>query len=135
MTFDYNSLKKAAKDGVKLGNWKDLPVFAICENDMERKGNGAYYIVYDNGNRLVKKIADTWFCYGTINKNGIVTEVKPQEYFVNTYVKEKKSPQTIPYETSGPDIDVKLELDVDATLKKARDLTVDDLLKGFNYGL
>ena len=31
--------------------------------------------------------------------------------------------------------DVKLGLDVDATLKAAREMTVDSLLEGFNYGL
>jgi hypothetical protein len=35
----------------------------------------------------------------------------------------------------GPIGDVKLEIDVEAVLKSARELTIDSLLEGFNYGL
>jgi hypothetical protein len=31
--------------------------------------------------------------------------------------------------------DVRVEIDVEATLKKAREMTIEDLLKGFDYGL
>ena len=31
--------------------------------------------------------------------------------------------------------DVRVEIDVEATLKKAREMTIEDLLAGFNYGL
>ena len=143
MTFDYNTLKKAAANGGRIGNWKDLPVFAVKKDDLRKKGNGAYYIVYDDGNKLVKKTADTFFCYGSIDKSGVVTEQSAREYnLYEAYYMDKKvevKPQTVASaaipETPGPDIDVRLEMDVDATLKKARELTIDDLLKGFNYGL
>ena len=31
--------------------------------------------------------------------------------------------------------DVRVEIDVEATLKKAREMTIEDLLAGFDYGL
>ena len=138
MTFDYNTLKKAAANGGRIGNWKDLPVFAVKKDDLRKKGNGAYYIVYDDGNKLVKKTADTFFCYGSIDKNGAVTEQSAREYslyeayYMEKKVETKPQPQAA---VPGPDIDVRLEMDVDATLKKARELTIEDLLKGFDYGL
>ena len=132
MTFDYNTLKKAAANGGRIGNWKDLPVFAVKKDDLRKKGNGAYYIIYDDGNKLVKKIADTFFCYGSIDKSGAVTEQSAREYMEK---KVETRPQAAVPIASGPDIDVRLEMDVDATLKKARELTIDDLLKGFDYGL
>lgn len=138
MTFDYNTLKKAAANGGRIGNWKDLPVFAVKKDDLRKKGNGAYYIIYDDGNKLVKKTADTFFCYGSIDKSGVVTEQSAREYgLYETYYVEKKveKPQAAVPVASGPDIDVRLEMDVDATLKKARELTIGDLLKGFDYGL
>ena len=132
MTFDYNTLKKAAANGGRIGNWKDLPVFAVKKDDLRKKGNGAYYIIYDDGNKLVKKSADTFFCYGSIDKSGAVTEQSAREYMEK---KVETRPQAAVPIASGPDIDVRLEMDVDATLKKARELTIDDLLKGFDYGL
>ena len=141
MTFDYNTLKKAAANGGRIGNWKDLPVFAVKKDDLRKKGNGAYYIIYDDGNKLVKKTADTFFCYGSIDKNGVVTEQSAREYSLyEAYYMEKKvetssQPQAAVPVAPGPDIDVRLEMDVDATLKKARELTIGDLLKGFDYGL
>lgn len=139
MTFDYNTLKKAAANGGRIGNWKDLPVFAVKKDDLRKKGNGAYYIIYDDGNKLVKKTADTFFCYGSIDKSGAVTEQSAREYSLyEAYYIDKKvetKPQAAVPVASGPDIDVRLEMDVDATLKKARELTIDDLLKGFDYGL
>lgn len=141
MTFDYNTLKKAAANGGRIGNWKDLPVFAVKKDDLRKKGNGAYYIVYDDGNKLVKKTADTFFCYGSIDKSGVVTEQSAREYnlyeayYMDKKVETRSQPQAAVPVASGPDIDVRLEMDVDATLKKARELTIGDLLKGFDYGL
>jgi hypothetical protein len=36
---------------------------------------------------------------------------------------------------SSTTADVKVEIDVEATLKKAREMTIEDLLAGFDYGL
>ena len=50
MTFSYITLKRAARDGCRLGNWNGKAVFAASAQDLENKGSGAYYILYDDEN-------------------------------------------------------------------------------------
>lgn len=148
MTFDYNTLKKAAANGGKIGNWKGLPVFSVSRDTLRNRGNGAYYVIYDEDNSFVKKEGAMWFRYGYLDKEGSVHEQTKREYFPTpsrpqvtkddpsmkaqfTYVPTARHETTV---TSGT-ADVKVEIDVEATLKKAREMTIEDLLKGFNYGL
>ena len=137
MTFNYGTLKQAAKEGNRLGKWKDLPVFSCDRQSLSQKGNGAYYVVYDHDNAFVKKSGSMWFRYGYLDESGSVHEEDKKEYFLG----EKKAKVEAPVKAEtfdvapGPMADVKLELDVEGTLKKAREMTIEDLLKGFNYGL
>ena len=149
MTFDYNTLKKAAANGGKIGNWKGLPVFSVSRDTLRNRGNGAYYVVYDEDNSFVKKEGAMWFRYGYLDKEGSVHEQTKREYFPTpskpqvakfdavkaefTYVPTAHHETTT--STPGPTADVKVEIDVEATLKKAREMTIEDLLAGFNYGL
>lgn len=157
MVFSYNNLMSAAKSGQRLGKWKDLPVFSCDRMGLAQKGNGAYYVVYDDDNAFVKKSGSMWFRFGYLDKEGSVHEDTKREYFpIRTerdkgvfYYNEKKaevkyeSPahHTTTTSTSAPGpsttttADVKLEIDVEGTLKKAREMTIEDLLAGFNYGL
>lgn len=146
MVFDYNTLKQAAKEGSRLGKWKDLPVFACDRRSLAQKGNGAYYVVYDNDNALVKKMADTWFKYGYVDQDGMVHEESSSTYPLNPKPEVPKPQTTTSVSTSAPGktetkkrdevvADVRTEIDVEATLKRARQMTVEDLLEGFNYGL
>lgn len=146
MVFDYNGLKQAAKEGSRLGNWKSLPVFSCARLRLSHKGNGAYYIVYDDDNALVKKTGDNWSRYGYVDKDGGVHEESSGIYPINSKPQVPK-PQTTTYsvipspgktEAKKRDevvADVRTEIDVEATLKRAREMTVEDLLEGFNYGL
>ena len=152
MTFDYNTLKKAAANGGKIGNWKGLPVFSVSRDTLRNRGNGAYYVVYDEDNSFVKKEGAMWFRYGYLDEEGSVHEDTKREYFptpsqpkVAKYDAVKAEFTYVPtanHETAvalGPSMtttaDVKLEIDVEGTLKKAREMTIEDLLAGFNYGL
>ena len=158
MVFSYNNLMSAAKSGQRLGKWKDLPVFSCDRQGLSQKGNGAYYVVYDDDNAFVKKSGSMWFRFGYLDKEGSVHEDTKREYFpIRTerdkevfYYNEKKAEvQYVPTahhtttSTSAPGpsmtttttADVKLEIDVEGTLKKAREMTIEDLLAGFNYGL
>lgn len=149
MTFDYNTLKKAAANGGKIGNWKGLPVFSVSRDTLRNRGNGAYYVVYDEDNSFVKKEGAMWFRYGYLDKEGSVHEQTKREYFPTP-----SKPQATKYDpgvkaeftyvptattavASGPSTtaDVRVEIDVEATLKKAREMTIEDLLAGFDYGL
>ena len=156
MVFSYNNLMSAAKSGQRLGKWKDLPVFSCDRMGLAQKGNGAYYVIYDDNNAFVKKSGSMWFRFGYLDKEGSVHEDTKREYFpIRTekdkevfYYNEKKAEvQYVPTAptTSAPGKkkeekdglvgDVKLEIDVEGTLKKAREMTIEDLLAGFNYGL
>lgn len=152
MVFTYNNLMSAAKSGQRLGKWKDLPVFSCDRMGLAQKGNGAYYVVYDDDNAFVKKSGSMWFRFGYLDKEGSVHEDTKREYFpIRTerdkevfYYNEKKAEvQYVPTAhhtttTSTPGTttaDVRVEIDVEGTLKKAREMTIEDLLAGFNYGL
>lgn len=155
MTFDYNTLKKAAANGGKIGNWKGLPVFSVSRDTLRNRGNGAYYVVYDEDNSFVKKEGAMWFRYGYLDKEGSVHEQTKREYFPTPSKPQTpkydldmkaeftyKNPQDSYHETTvapGPSTtttaDVRVEIDVEATLKKAREMTIEDLLAGFDYGL
>ena len=139
MVFSYNNLMSAAKSGQRLGKWKDLPVFSCDRMGLSQKGNGAYYVVYDHDNAFVKKSGFMWFRYGYLDESGNVHEEDKKDYFpwekkAKAEAQVKAEPQVFDV-SLGPVADVKLELDVEGTLQKAREMTIEDLLKGFNYGL
>ena len=143
MTFDYNTLKKAAANGGKIGNWKGLPVFSVSRDMLKNRGNGAYYVIYDEDNSFVKKEGAMWFRYGYLDKEGSVHEQTKREYFPTPSRKEE--PKVAEFDAVKAEFtytpaatttaDVRVEIDVEATLKKAREMTIEDLLAGFNYGL
>jgi hypothetical protein len=168
MTFDYNTLKRAARDGSRLGNWNGKAVFAASANSLENKGSGAYYILYDDENRIVARTNSGWKSFGEVTAQGSVNEYSsarnyktPAEAAVAARkAKEERSsaawPQTsgmrysndpIPQTTvtvsyaseasyaSGYDKIVKTELDVEKTLKMAREMSIEDLLEGFLPGV
>ena len=74
MTFDYNTLKRASRDGSRLGNWNGKAVFAASANDLENKGSGAYYILYDDENRIVARTNNGWKSFGEVTSQGSVNE-------------------------------------------------------------
>lgn len=145
MTFDYNTLKQAAKEGSRLGNWKGKSVFAASATKLQKLGSGAYYILYDDENKLVGRDGEYFYSYGTVNESGNVSEYSTRRrynqvceaYHDHGY---NNVPAAVSY-TPGYDVserpvgDVKAEIDVEATLRRAREMTVESLLEGFNYGL
>ena len=144
MTFDYNTLKKAAANGGKIGNWKGLPVFSVSRDVLRNRGNGAYYVIYDEDNSFVKKEGAMWFRYGYLDKEGSVHEQTKREYFPTPSkpqvakfdaVKAEFTYAPAAHHETTTTADVRVEIDVEATLKKAREMTIEDLLAGFNYGL
>lgn len=134
---DYYALKDYAERGAKVGNWKGKSVFVCAKAGLKERGNGAYYIVYDDDSKLVGKTGNDWFEYGAVYKDGSVVECRlPKPYMTSKpsgEVKKKKEKKEA--ERDKPVGDVKVGLDVEDVLKRARGMTVEDLLKGFNYGL
>lgn len=164
MTFDYNTLKRASRNGDRLGNWNGKAVFAASANDLENKGSGAYYILYDDENRIVARAGSGWKSYGEVSVQGSVNEYSSARNYKTpaeaAQAARKAStsgmryssepiPQatvTVSYAPEGsyspgydvnerPVADVKTELDVEKTLKTAREMSIDDLLDGFLPGL
>lgn len=183
MVFDYNTLKRAARDGSRLGNWNGKAVFAASANDLENKGSGTYYILYDDENKIVSRSAANsgWKSYGEVSAQGSVSEYSSARNYRTPVeaaeaarkAKEERSsaawPQTsgmrsvaklqsepIPQavmkvcdytvdstvgtggsyspgydRTERPMGDVRTELDVEKTLKIAREMTIESLLEGF----
>ena len=164
MTFDYNTLKRAARDGSRLGNWNGKAVFAASANDLENKGNGAFYILYDDENKLVTRVGSGWKSYGEVSEQGSVSEYSSARNYKTpaeaAQAARKAStsgmryssepiPQatvTVSYASEGtyapgydmserPVADVRVEIDVEATLKKAREMPIESLLEGFLPGV
>ena len=153
MKFSYNNLRIADKSGERVGNWKGRPVFASMKMDLGSRGTGAFFIVYDDNNVIVKKDDyDTWWTFGQVSEEGTVDECDKRRYnpFATAYYTAAEA--TTAHAVCGKSDadcngtaaaaadeevvgDVKLGLDVDGVLKAAREMTVDSLLEGFNYGL
>ena len=154
MKFSYNNLRSAELTGDRVGNWKGFPVFASRRVILDDKAGGAFFIVYDDDNLIVKRDNGVWYCYGQVSESGSVLEFDKRRY--NVYETATKYCAT-GYEaaaaahavcgkndaecdgTAAPAAevvaDVKIGIDVDATLKAAGEMTIDSLLEGFNYGL
>lgn len=177
MTFDHYTLKKAEREGMRLGNWNGKAVFASSANHLENKGSSAYYILYDDENKIVARTNSGWKSYGEVTSQGSVNEYSSARNYKTPAeaaeaarkAKEERSsaawPQTsgmryssepipqatmtvsyAPVGTGGsyspgynrterPEGDVELKIDVEATLRKAREMTVESLLEGFLPGV
>ena len=139
-SFTYDNLRHAWAMNEKIGNWKGKPVYATAKKNIGECVNGVYYIVFDDENTIIGINRENRLMqYGTINVKGEVDEFQ----FAATYVKEmprkkeEPSPEAPEAVASGEEVvgDVRLGELVAQTLKAARDMTVDSLLEGFNYGL
>ena len=170
MTFDYRTLSQAARSGQRLGNWNGKAVFAASANDLDNKGSGAFYILYDDENKIVARVGNGWKSFGEVSEAGSVNEYSSARNYktpAEAAAAARKASSAAWPQTSGmryssepipqatmkvcgytadaaegtyapgydvserPTGDVKLEIDVEGTLKKAREMTVESLLDGF----
>ena len=132
-----------AKSGKRVGEWRGLQVYALYKRDLNRLREDVFiYIVVDDCNDeglypLVTKDRNRWRLCGLIDNEGAIRDCN------ETYVVKEKSVKvkyadaaTTPNAVDGKVIgDVKIDIDVEAVLRHAREMTIDDLLAGFNYGL
>lgn len=166
MTFDYRTLSQAARSGQRLGNWNGKAVFAASANDLDNKGSGAFYILYDDENKIVARVGSAWKSFGEVSEAGSVNEYNTARNY-NTAAEAAQAARKAKTSTSGlryssepipqatmkvcgvaahapegsytpgydvserPTGDVRVEIDVEGTLKKAREMTVESLLDGF----
>ena len=144
MQFTYTYLKSAEMNGVVVGHYKGYDVIPTTKASLARKGedDDKIYILYDDNNLLY----NNGKVFGNVDKNGNVTEFTSRRYLLYDK-KEKEEVREIPRaessesapaadtSTSGIVADVALESLVEDTLKGAREMSIDTLLKDFNYGL
>lgn len=151
MTFDYYTLKRAAQNGDRIGNWNGKPVFSCSAAALENKGAGAFYLLYDDENKIVAKDGKFYYSYGTVSESGNVTEYSSRRRYNvvcetrhghgdEYQSKSQNEPAAATYSpgydvSERPVADVKTEIDVEATLKRAREMSIDDLLDGFMVGV
>ena len=156
MKFSYDNLRMAEHSGDRVGNWKGFPVFASRQTMLDDKASGAFFIVYDDDNLIVKRDNGTWYCYGQVSVGGQVEECNKRRYNVYTepmkYCYDTQTYEPAAHAVCGKKADecdgtaaaaahdevvgdVKVGLDIDALLSSVRTMTVDSLLEGFNYGL
>ena len=136
MNFTYAELRKVSARGERVGQWNGLNVYAASAAELDEYGNGAYLILYDDDNVLVRKDSrGRWHSYGWVSSTGNVHEYSAprcyREEAAAVVVEEKREE----VKEEAVVADVKIGIDVDKTLKAARELTVNSLLEGFNYGL
>ena len=138
MNFDYYTLKKLAKEGSRIGNWNGKAVFAASASNLENLGGGAFYVLYDDDNKIVGRDGKHFYSYGTVSESGSVSEYNSRRRYnaVCEAYHDHNVPAAVTY-APGYDVserpvgDVKAEIDVEAVLKSAREMTVESLLDGF----
>ena len=155
MKFSYDNLRMMEQCGDRIGNWKGLPVFSSKKMNIDSKSSGAFFIVYDDDNVIVKRDNGAWYCYGQVSVGGQVEECDKRRYNVYeepvVYCYDTRMYEPAAHAVCGKDADecdgtaaaaadevvgdVKIGLDIDAILSSVRTMTVDSLLEGFNYGL
>lgn len=139
MKFSYENLKMSSENGNRVGNWNGYKVFSCSFRELDNKGSGVFYILYDDENTLVKKSNDTWMIYGRVDENGSVRElacpIRYNPYYPIEEEEEKKPQAPAAPETDEVERDFLLNQSVEDVLAAARNGTIDDLLAGFDYGL
>ena len=151
MKFSYENLKIASYNGDRVGNWKGYPVFSSHKMGLNEKASGAYFIVYDDDNEIVRKIDGDWYSFGQCSESGSVIEWDRRRKYstvATAYSYRSEEAHAVCGKTAdecdgtaaaaaADEVvgDVKIGIDVDAVLKNARTMTVDSLLAGFDYGL
>ena len=152
MTLDYNTLKQAAREGLRLGKWHAKSVFAAGTEQLDSLGSDAYYILYDDENRIVARTNSGWKSFGEVSESGSVSEYSSaRNYKTPVEVLKaawKTSTSGKKYNSKGewayvpgyqaserPIGDVKAEIDIEKVLEHAREMSVEGLLDRFLVGV
>lgn len=128
-TYDY--LKKAARDSTRIGTWKDTAVYA-CSKYKYNAAKPQYYVLYDDGNKLVKE----GYRYGSINESGTVNEIEPVWYNVPSRSGDVVTKTTAASGYSAQVISDEFFSNLDKEINKLlADVNSIDLLEGFDMDL
>ena len=144
MQFTYTYLKNAEMNGLTVGRYNGCDVIPTTKETLARNGEKSDYIylLYDDNNLLYHNGK----VFAKVDKNGNVTEFMARRYLlydrreeVTKEVPRAETPKEAPAAevstTTEVIADVALGILVEDTLKGARDMSIDSLLEGFDYGL
>jgi hypothetical protein len=155
MQFTYTYLKSAEQNGIVVGHYKGCDVVPTTKAHLAKNGekDDVIYLIYDDNNFLYQNGK----VFATVKKNGDVDEFYARRYLIYERREDEKSafvrtdtpakepsaagdevPTAADTSTSGNNeviADVALGILVEDVLKGAREMSIDGLLKGFNYGL
>lgn len=150
-TFTYSALNNAWFNDERIGRWSGSPVYAMKRSAMGDCVNGVYYVIFDDGNKLVKLNGSGEFIlYGYITSSGHVEEYNYKMRYISpkeereaaeeraaTEAERQRKEETAEVEASYEEVvgDVRLGDLVAQTLATARAMTIDSLLEGFEYGI
>lgn len=91
--YDYNALKAAAHEHLRIGGWQGWDVYSCSKHDYNA-AEPHFYVLYDDDKKLVRE----GYVYGSINSNGTINEVdRRYEYFTP---KKRNKPAPAPTKTT-----------------------------------
>ena len=91
--YDYNALKAAAHEKLRIGGWQGYDVYSCSKYDYD-SSKPHFYVLYDDDKKLVRQ----GYVYGSINNNGTIHEVDR----IYTYFTPKKKSASAPTRQSTP---------------------------------
>lgn len=145
MIFDYDTLKEMSNS--EIGNWNGWKIFVTSTEELEKyrnKSSNTLYILYDDENIVVyfDTTTQNWKILGYVTTRGQVVKTNSKVYQDEKKQDEDEYKNEEPvaaityspgYEIDEkPTGDVKIDLIVEDILNRSRDLTVSELLEGFN---
>lgn len=143
MKLNYDILRWYAESQASIGKLDGFPVRACSSKDAPTIDEKCYYVVYDDNNKLIKKNKDGRIViHGTVDEDGNFDDSNTGFYYVGimdeSYDKTAAAEDAYAIGMPGdymPTENYAERLNVDKVLKSARETTIEDLLKGFDYGL
>ena len=129
--YNYDYLKKAAREGTKIGTWQNTAVYT-CSKYKYDATKSQFYVLYDDGNKLVKE----GYCYGSIDINGSVNEKEPSWYNIPSRSNDVVVRTTPASGYSAQVVSDEFFSNLDKEINKLlADVNNIDLLEGFDMDL
>lgn len=85
--YDYNALKAAAYEHLRIGGWQGWDVYSCSKYDYDASSKH-FYVLYDDDKKLVRE----GYVYGSINSNGTINEVDSRYPYFTPKKKNKPAP-------------------------------------------
>ena len=88
MNYDYVSLYNMAKIDKMVGKWNGKPIYACSKKESPKclRDTSRFYIVYDDGNALVRGGRN----YGYVSIGGVVNEYTEPKWYLGAFEGSKR---------------------------------------------